>query len=60
MTNYEKIKNMSLDEMLDFLEKWRLEDINYSLTFCDFCKGQYDCVNDCMRKWLESEVEENA
>lgn len=58
MTNYERIKNMTVEEMIDFLDKVEMGDLDYSLTFCNMCKGQYDCQNDCMRKWLESEVSE--
>lgn len=49
MTNFEKIKNMTIDEILDFMEKIELKDIDYALTFCNLCKGQYDCREDCMR-----------
>lgn len=58
MTNFEKIKSMSIDEMIDFMEKVELQDIDYAMTFCNMCDGQYDCSNDCMRHWLESEAEE--
>lgn len=58
MTNYEKIKQMTVDEMIDFMEKLELKDIDYSLTFCNLCNGQYDCENDCMRQWLEREVKD--
>ena len=56
MTNYDRIKAMSVEEMAEFLET--VDDIDYSITFCDLCHGQYDCTKDCKKHWLESEVEE--
>lgn len=55
MTNYEKIKAMSVEEMAEFIHGlfgWEGS--------CGFCKT---CDNDCiggMKKWLESEVEEDG
>lgn len=55
MTNYERIKNMSVEEMVDFLES---VDV-----CCDLCTRQYEevCLTpDCkyrIKQWLESEVE---
>lgn len=48
MTNYEKIKNMSIDEMAEYL--------SYRMVFT--CTASDECVecNQCFRKWLESEV----
>lgn len=51
MTNFEKIKNMSVEELEDFLA---------TLAECSFCPA--DCFNCSCDKawmeWLESEVEE--
>lgn len=54
-TNYDKIRNMSIDEMAGFLayEK-RGACTGVSAYECYHCK---DCTI-CFRKWLESEVEE--
>lgn len=55
MTNYEKIKQMSVEEMAECLG---------TKTACDFCVtlDEDDCVNnkciDNIKDWLESEVEE--
>lgn len=51
MTNYEKIKAMSIEEMADFLE---------SIQSCSRCRRN---GNDCFpswnaMKWFESEAEE--
>ena len=59
MTNFEKIKAMSVEEMADFLTE------NPS----PFCENQeFECIygwheSDCRghaKQWLESEVEENG
>ena len=62
MTNYEKIKTMSVEEMAAYIF-----DLGNGREYCyGHCDYQYDddCPNDggkgCMRgviKWLESEVE---
>ena len=55
LTNYEKIKNMSIDEMAGFLAyERRGVCIDVSTYECYHCN---DCTI-CSRKWLESEVEE--
>lgn len=58
ITNYERIKNMSIDEMELFFR---------ALAECDYC-GCYDCVcfsrkeSTCVigytREWLNSEVDD--
>lgn len=45
MTNYEKIKQMNIDEMADFLMDWFMD--------CVAGKGPMN-----VKKWLEQEVEE--
>ena len=52
MTNYEKIKAMSVDEMVDFINKTNA---------CEKCAHNNCCDGECrsgIREWLESEVEE--
>lgn len=53
MTNFERIKQMSVDEMAEY--------ICIELPHCPIqamhCKDT-DCVN-CFKKWLESEAEDN-
>lgn len=60
MTNFEKIKQMSVEEMFEFLKQYS------SKLLCDFCiyagkyQGCYDKGKGCeygKRKWLESEAE---
>ena len=52
MTNYEKIKNMSVEEMAKFLCE--------SFIVCSDCPVRDSCVRDHegFSYWLESEVEE--
>ena len=58
ITNADRIRAMSDEELADFLDRWELGDIDYAKTFCNLCKGQYDCHNDCLLDWLRQEVEE--
>ena len=58
MTNADRIRAMSDEELAEFLDRWALGDIDYSKTFCDLCKGQYDCHDDCLMDWLKEEVKE--
>ena len=53
MTNYEKIKNMSVEEMADFFIDTEIciEDFGGSLN----CDNMPSCTI-CFRKWLEIEV----
>lgn len=54
MTNFEKIKAMSIDEMTVLLDTHGLCSDN--TTIHDDCDANCD---DCIKKWLESEVEQN-
>ena len=58
MTNFEKIKQMSVEEMENFI---RAISLGFD-PWCDrHCKMQgEDNCNTCLAKWLESEVEDNA
>lgn len=54
MTNYEKIKQMSVEEMALLL----MCPAEYDLSFKD-CEGEYNKnCNGCVKEWLEQEVEE--
>ena len=55
MTNYEKIKNMSIEEMAGFLAYERRGACAKVSAYK--CYHRDDCTI-CFRKWLESEVEE--
>lgn len=58
MTNYEKIKSMSVEEMARFIGN------TPSINSCEFCfYGGDDCFNiRCsygVKKWLEQEADDN-
>ena len=61
MTNYERIKNMSVEEMADYIFDLGNE-IEYCYGHCayqdeDRCPMGSGCIGGVI-KWLESEVEE--
>lgn len=50
MTNYEKIKEMSIDELAEYIE---------SITTCSYCPIEECACNYCygsIKEWLENEV----
>ena len=59
MTNFERIKNMTVEEMIDFIDRCQMYQLGYGMSDCGLgiCEDLYDC-RDCKRKWLESEAEE--
>ena len=57
-TNYDRIKQMSIEEMATMLDNFRL-DCSYCPA-CDFCNESFKdkkCI-DIVKLWLEMEVEE--
>lgn len=56
ITNADRIRKMSDEELAHFLDRWALGDIDYSKTFCDMCEGQFDC-DDCRLWWLKKEAD---
>lgn len=57
MTNYEKIKAMSVEEMAEFLDTY-IDD-------CEYCFAKKVCGAEpscfvTITKWLESEAEEDG
>lgn len=61
MTNYEKIKAMSLEDMADF---FNIAITPQSDLWDEFCTEHWTCDGKsclkCVKEWLESEAEENA
>ena len=60
MTNYERIKKMSVEELAEFMNVCG----NDIPPYCDYEKVSavrcnYNCL-DCAKEWLESEVMDNA
>ena len=61
-TNYEKIKNMSIDEMVSFIRN--VANDEYICSYCNdenceqcFLDRDYSRCNKGIRQWLESECE---
>lgn len=56
MTNYEKIKNMTVEEMAEFLEKLTDRCNANRCKDCPLCKGIFCCTTE-IGCWLNSEVD---
>ena len=62
MTNADRIRAMSDEEMAEFIGRIEIGDFGplvYGKTFCDMCKGQYEC-DDCRLCWLQQPVGEDT
>lgn len=60
-TNADRIRAMSDEEMAEFIGRIEIGDFGpqvYGKTFCDMCKGQYEC-DDCRLWWLQQPAEED-
>ena len=66
MTNAECIRQMSDEQLYEFLSEWECGDIDYSVTFCDLCneatkRGEIgnalnlDC-DGCRKHWLQRDA----
>ncbi len=58
MTNYEKVKSMSVEEMADFIGKKPFCTLNISDCVYGWYNDDYDC-REHAKCWLESEVTQN-
>lgn len=61
MTNFEKIKNMSVDEMAKLLDKVAV--CCFQTANCEYCpiycsRDEVYCSSSTISKWLKSEVKE--
>ena len=54
MTNYEKIMEMDLDELAEFIRRVETEEISYCMKDSYSCGDMVDC-EACLRKWLDEE-----
>lgn len=62
MTNSDRIRAMSDEELSEFISRIEIGDFGpqvYGKTFCDMCKGQYEC-DDCRLWWLQQPAEEDT
>lgn len=61
-TNADRIRSMSDEELSKFISRIEIGDFGqqvYGKTFCDMCKGQYEC-DDCRLWWLQQPAEEDT
>lgn len=61
-TNADRIRSMSDEELAEFISRIEIGDFGpqvYGKTFCDMCKGQYEC-DDCRLWWLQQPAEEDT
>ena len=62
ITNADRIRAMSDEELSEFISRIEIGDFGqqvYGKTFCDMCKGQYEC-DDCRLWWLQQTAEEDT
>ena len=62
MTNADRIRAMTDEELAEFISRIEIGDFGqqvYGKTFCDMCKGQYEC-DDCRLWWLQQPAEEDT
>ena len=62
VTNADRIRAFSDVELAEFISRIGIGDFGpqvYGKTFCDMCKGQYEC-DDCRLWWLQQPAEEDA
>lgn len=55
LSNADRIRAMSDEELSEFISRIEIGDFGqqvYGKTFCDMCKGQYEC-DDCRLWWLQ-------
>ena len=61
MTNADRIRSMTDDELYEFLSMWEMGDFEYAVTYCDMCVKDgnslgLDC-DGCRRHWLMSSAD---
>ena len=62
VTNADRIRAMTDEELSEFISRIEIGDFGrqvYGKTFCDMCKGQYEC-DDCRLWWLQQPAEEDT
>lgn len=61
VTNADRIRAMTDEELAEFIGRIEIGDFGpqvYGKTFCDMCKGQYEC-DDCRLWWLKQPAKED-
>ena len=56
ITNADRIRAMSDEELAEFIYRCEMSEIDYAKTFCDLCNGQYEC-GQCRLDWLKQPAE---
>ena len=60
MTNADAIRQMSDDELFEFLIRLKDGDIDYSVSFCDLCEKDGNVLNldcdGCVKHWLQQDA----
>ena len=56
ISNAQKIRAMSDEELAEFIYRCEMSEIDYAKTFCDLCNGQYEC-GQCRLDWLQQPAE---
>ena len=60
MTNFERIKGMSVEELAEFLDNVTSLGLDYLVGVrgfpCDYCMEKCKCES-CIKEWLESECD---
>ena len=62
LSNADRIRAMSDEELAEFISRIEIGDFGqqvYGKTFCDMCKGQYEC-DDCRLWWLQQPAGEGT
>lgn len=58
-TNADVIREMTNEQLVEFIQSAGIGDLDYAITFCDLCQKDggnalnLDC-NGCLRHWLDS------
>ena len=61
-TNADVIREFDNEMLAEFIQKVELGDLDYSVTFCDYCQKYGNILNldcdGCLKHWLNSPVNE--
>ena len=57
-TNADVIRQMTNEQLARFIDTVEIGDLDYSITFCNMCKGVGNVLNldcdGCLRHWLNA------
>lgn len=56
MNNFEKIKNMTLDEMAEWMQDFNLDSLCHFCLGCDYEDEEIGCIKGVIQ-WLQQESE---